>query len=373
MRAGRLRFALALVASSLAVRVARAGPDVRAVGAVRYQGELASVLAGGLARGVVYLDRADLGLTIEAGELTVRLDGIGMQGGSPSALVGDAQVVSNLDAVDTWKLFEAWADYRWSSGVGVRVGVYDLNSEFDVVPDAELFLNSSYGIGIDLSQSGRSGPSIFPQTGLAVRVGVRRDDTYARVAVLDGDPGDGIDRGTHLRLSREQGALVIGEVGVARDGLAVAAGGWRYTALFAPLAGGAATEVDQGAYALVDATPARTSVSVFARLGAAAAKVNRFATFAGVGVVATPCWLHRPDDRAGVGVAVAVAGAPYRSAAGIGRDEVAVEAAYHLSVRRGVGLQLSTQYVHAPSARATTPDALVVQLRLDLGVEGALP
>jgi porin len=51
----------------------------------------------------------------------------------------------------------------------VKIGLYDLNSEFDVIEAAALFLNPSHGIGPDFAQSGRNGPSIFPVTSLAIR------------------------------------------------------------------------------------------------------------------------------------------------------------------------------------------------------------
>ena len=87
-------------------------------------------------------------------------------------LVGDLQVISNIDASHAWRVFEFWYEFGegpWS----VRTGLYDLNSEFDVNETGGLFLNSSHGMGPDFSQTGENGPSIFPGfvTGIARRVG----------------------------------------------------------------------------------------------------------------------------------------------------------------------------------------------------------
>jgi carbohydrate-selective porin OprB len=46
----------------------------------------------------------------------------------------------------------------------VLAGLYELNSEFYRLQSAGLFLNSSFGIGPEFSQSGLEGPSIFPST-----------------------------------------------------------------------------------------------------------------------------------------------------------------------------------------------------------------
>lgn len=51
----------------------------------------------------------------------------------------------------------------------MRIGLYDLNSEFDALDDAGLFINSAFGVGTDIGLTGVNGPSIFPVTSLAVR------------------------------------------------------------------------------------------------------------------------------------------------------------------------------------------------------------
>jgi porin len=63
--------------------------------------------------------------------------------------------VSNIDASDAWKIYEAWLKQSlFQDRLPVLAGLYDLNSEFDVIESAGLFLNSSHGIGADYSQTG---------------------------------------------------------------------------------------------------------------------------------------------------------------------------------------------------------------------------
>ena len=39
--------------------------------------------------------------------------GLGNHGGRPSENVGDLQIVSNIEAPDTWKLYEAWFEQEF--------------------------------------------------------------------------------------------------------------------------------------------------------------------------------------------------------------------------------------------------------------------
>jgi porin len=71
-----------------------------------------------------------------------------------------------------------------------------LNSEFDAIESAKLFVNPSHGIGADFAQTGLNGPSIFPFAGLAVRLRAERGPFSVQVAALDAVPGDP-DRRTH--------------------------------------------------------------------------------------------------------------------------------------------------------------------------------
>ena len=86
--------------------------------------------------------------------------------------VGELQARSNIEGVSTRRLYEIWADYSCSAKISnsVRFGLYDFNTEFNALDAAALFINSSHGIGPDVSQTGLHGPSIFPVTGLALRV-----------------------------------------------------------------------------------------------------------------------------------------------------------------------------------------------------------
>ncbi|MDQ3482646.1 MAG: carbohydrate porin, partial [Pseudomonadota bacterium] len=152
---------------------------------VIYTAEVFRNTRGGLGRGTRYLDNFDMTLTVD-GERALGWRGATLfayglyNNGEPFSddLVGAVQGVSNIETgVGAARLYEAWIEQRFASDrASVKLGLYDLNSEFDAIEAAALFLNPSHGIGPDFSQSGRNGPSIFPVTSLAIRGDYRLAD-----------------------------------------------------------------------------------------------------------------------------------------------------------------------------------------------------
>ncbi len=64
-------------------------------------------------------------------------------------VVGDAQGVSSIDGPASIRLVNAWIAQDFGGQGGIKAGVVDLNTEFDVQSTAALFLNSAFGIGPD--------------------------------------------------------------------------------------------------------------------------------------------------------------------------------------------------------------------------------
>src|SRR5262249_6580193 len=204
------------------------------------------------------------------------------------------------------------------------------------------FLNSSFGMGPELSQSGPAGPSVFPQTSLALRAQFKATPEWlVRAAVADARPARG-DLATPPP-SGGAGAALLGEVAFLNRpgdpeprsrrvrtgrfaGLApyqdkYAVGFWHYTATFAdPSAQDAARSPVlrhgwPGAYALFDRllpsadSPHKTSA--FVQLGAGDPRVNRFAAYVGAGADISGVLPGRPDDELGFALAVARNGGQY--------------------------------------------------------------
>jgi len=272
---------------------------------VVYTGEVLSNLSGGLDTGTRYLDNLDLTLKVRTREAwgigsgTIFIYGLYNNGSTfADEAVGDLQVTSNIDAPAAWRIFEAW--YEFGSGPwSIRTGLYDLNSEFDVNETGDLFLNSSHGIGPDLSQTGENGPSIFPISSLAVRAQVETDILVARVAVLDGVPGDPQDPASNeINLGGDDGALIVAEVDLPVMALGrFWAGYWLYTAEFERPFGVATANDNDGWYigAEREFKLGEHQASAFVRYGQANDKLNALEDYGGAGIVINAPVAGRPD------------------------------------------------------------------------------
>ena len=350
---------------------------------------------GGLRKGWRYLDNLDVTLTIDAGRAfgwenaTIFLYGLYNNGESLSDdLIGDAQVVSNIDAgVRAARLYEAWVEQRlMGDRLSLKAGLYDLNSEFDTTDSGGLFLNSSHGIGPDFSQSGENGPSIFPVTSLAFRVEYELGEKWlARAAVLDGVPGDpDRPRRTAIKLGGGDGALLVGELNYLDDRTKLAAGAWRYTSRFEDIL---ATQLtgepversgNDGVYALAErklsseAGDPDQGLSGRLRFGLADARFNPIRSYAGGGLVYTGPIAGRDEDQLGIAVARIRFGERYRRAAALAGEaleagETNIELTYRMALTPWLTLQPDLQYVLSPGGVRGRRDALAIGFRTEIG------
>lgn len=351
-------------------------------GEIAYTVDALHNASGGIGIGTGVLQNLDLQTQVDLERL------FGLRDGVLSAYVlwndhntfsdrfaGDLQVASNIDAGEGLRLFELWYEQSLSDEINLRFGLYDLNSEFDAIDTAGLFLNSSHGIGNEYSQTGRNAPSIFPVTSLALRLHWqpgKRD--VLRYALLDAVPGDPRDpSATRIRLGGDEGWLHALEynhlfAGGARVGL----GGFAYSKDFETVAqpdpgnprrdGG-----NTGAYLFADVpVPGRLSESAaaFLRLGVANQKLNPVKAYIGAGVVLTGVWPQRPGDKLGIAVASARTGRDFRRANGSTSHETAIELSYSMPIGDWLRLQPDIQYIVNPGTDPLLKDAFVIGIRL---------
>lgn len=377
-----------------------------------YLGEAFCDVAGGLRRGAVDLHNLSLTLSIDLGKLvrwrgaTVFLYGMGIAGRSPERYFGDLQGVSNIAAPGSVRLYEAWLQQDlWGGRLSLLGGIYDLNSEFDVVEAGSVFMSPSWGIDPTFAFTGLNGPSIFPNTTLGFRVRVKTGGLYAQAAVLNGLAGDPSDPdATRIILRRTNGVLVVAETGyhfplaagrhrrqAPRPSLRryvapsyagkIALGLWTYTAAFTPiLPGPGRIHGDAGLYVLLthtiwhadgsDAGSGRRLLA-FARLGLANPRINRLGAFVGGGLSFTGPFRGRAQDVAGVAVAAAfngqdfltrtaLAGAPPR------RAEWNAELTYQARILNWLDLHPDIQFVIHPGLAPSVRNALGFDLRVEV-------
>ncbi len=357
-----------------------------------YTGEPVRNTSGGLRTGGTYLDNLDLSIAADRGSifglpgLSGLLYGIYNSSNDFSGkYLGDLQVASNIDGGSGWRLYEAWLDWApvESGSFSARLGLYDVNTEFDVTETASLFLNGAHGMGTDLGQTGENGPSIYPVTSLAVRLKITgATGAYGQVVVADGVPGDPDDPGSQkIDLSSDDGALLIAEGGLSAGAWRkLAIGLWRYTANFdkltgtAPSGAPATSSGNQGWYAIADRTlwtrDGRT-LAGFLRVGQAEDTFNTFDGYLGTGASLTGFWSARPDDAVGFAVATTFTGDDYQAAqklAGSGADsqESSIELTYRTPITDWLTLQPDIQYIINPGVDPALDNALVILLRFEL-------
>jgi porin len=138
------------------------------------QTELWGNLTGGRRQGIEYDGLATASLCIDLDKAaqwkgaTIFASGFQIYGPGPSIpLVGALQLVSNIEATPSTKLYDLWFEQQLFDGkVAVRFGQEGSNDEMMLAGYAGLFLNSSFGypamLAIDLPSGGPNYPLATP-------------------------------------------------------------------------------------------------------------------------------------------------------------------------------------------------------------------
>src|SRR5260370_22962875 len=315
-------WALALVLAWLCASARAQSPDPTKAGrpmqgvnaSATYDGETVSDRSGGAKRGSTDQGSLQLQAAFDFERLfgwadtTGFLYGMGLHGGQPDDFVGGAQGVSSITGPRGARLDEAWLQRNFlGNRLSLLGGRYDLNGEFYRLHSAALFLNSSFGMGPEFSQSGPAGPSVFPSTALAARVQYKATpELVLRAAVLNATPYNRAEENTTTR--NGNGVPIVSEAAyLERPGNAeprnrrlrtgrfseltpydgkYAIGLWRYTASFEDLNATAPSgepvqhRGSSGGYLLVDRLltrspdPSGPRIAAFLELGIGAPRRN---------------------------------------------------------------------------------------------------
>ncbi len=387
-RNGPTRFALG-IATACVLMLSSAGSPVAGQATtfgVAYTMDAYAVVRGGVEQRGTLLHNLDL--TAAADGSRVGLPGfegflylLANRGGSLSAAAGDWQTASNIEAPSALRLYELWVQKTWRESLSLRVGLYDLNSEFYASDAGTLFINSGHGVGPEFGTSGVAGPSIFPVTSLTARLQRVTDRGYARVAVLDGVPGHHQDemRFVHIGLNADEGALVIGEVASTAQASAkkVALGAWTYTASFPDaLEGEPGRNGTFGMYLLAETALAGDvesgrSLVAFSRVGYADAGVHAVSWSWGGGLVKSGVLGAEKGDQLGVAVTSAVHSNRYlrtlRSAGtSVDRGELAFELTWSMPLKSWLRVQPDVQYILNPGMTPSLRNALLLGTRVEI-------
>lgn len=368
--------------------------------------DVMGAVRGGYSQKAAFLENWHLNLSVDPerflglGNSLIYLSTLQNNGGSASTHIGDVQTASNIEALETFRVYELWAQHNMMDNrVSVLAGVYDVNSEFDVMQSAQLFLNSSQGIGAELASSGLVGVSTFPATGLSTRLKMLPyRNVYAQIAVTDGTPGvknvqwnygtDGFmaiaeigylykESGGSQRYSstEDRGDHISRAVTPVYD-IKIALGGWGYNRNYASQRYGANIESykkETGLYLLADAqtlswvAPELDKTSLHARAGIANDRMSRFQYYFGAGItVKDPLGLDN-GGLSGVSVSIAENSSVFEGQ--LNQDsapEVAWEFTYEYPATSWLALQPDVQYIVNPGTIDVTDNALVLGFRTTL-------
>jgi len=316
--------------------------------------------------------------------------------------LGSQLGISNIEVpVNTTRFFQVWVEQSFADGAAsVLAGLYPIDTEFQAVESAGLFVQPPYGAAPDLAQT--RGPSIFNNPALGVRAKWKSKDLglYAMGAVLDGMPGDP-DRpqGTHVRFQPGDGTMQIAEIGYRPPALAAAPGAepqelfnkyalgyWRYTAKVDDLAdldanGDPQRRRSTGWYALAERTLLRWGVgkqttgnlTAFVRFGSTDGDSTAVRQFRNIGVRVRGLLPGRDEDVFGLAHTRGGISDKFRAsqaAAGIDTTatESAIEITYRIQANKWLAVQPLIQWYRNPGATSAVPSATVIGARVELAL-----
>jgi porin len=261
----------------------------------------------------------------------------------------------------------------------VKLGLIDLNSEFYVNGSSGVLIAPQFGVGSELAATGPGGPSIFPDTGLAIRAIFKPTmQTYLEAGAYNahvGDPGDhgGVDT------SFDQGVVEIAEGGWSMDGKGkLALGAWQYSKkqdeLFSVNGLGAPLQHNSnGAYVLaervlIDGADKGSTFTGFFRGGVSDGATGPFRGAWQLGGLIEHPFASRPDGQFSFAVDQALLGDQFRKASAAGgaplkNAETHFEVTYADRLTKTVIIQPDLQYIIDPGGDGSVKNELVFTLR----------
>lgn len=290
-------------------------------------------------------------------------------GGGFGDLTGDTHGVSNIDAPENVRLLELWGRKTFGDGAhAISVGAINLNTVFDVNDAGGVFINPAHGIGTDYAQSG---PSLFPLTSLGAMYEYRPSETqkfsFGVFNATLGKPGDDNSlAGFSWHLN--EGVHWVVEYQTQVGDTTLKLGHWAFSDK-ADRLDGMGQARNSGTYVSVT-QPLSEKATGFVRFGVANDEVNPMGQYFGFGISYQGLIASRDNDVAGFAIAHGRFGKIYRDQMGSTADaETNFEATYQFEVKPGLIIQPDVQYIHNPSADPSLKDALVVGVRLRVGLD----
>lgn len=302
-----------------------------------------SNVSGGLKRGTVFQGKLEGSVAIDL-EKMLGAEGLSFfanafqihgEGGISRRYVGNFNTISNIEALPTTRLSEAWLEQRlFNDSSSIRVGQLAADAEFFISDQSTFFMNSDWPaiVKSDIPSGGPAYPLSTPGVRLKVEPG---DQSTFLLALFNGDPsGTGsqspeIKNRYGLNFRVQDSPLLIGELqyrynreetstdlaGILRFGIWHHFGSFdsqRFDAnglsLANPLSTGipARSKGNAGVYGVIDQQIYRptgggpdSGINMFGRISISPSDRNPVAVYFDGGIVFSGMQHDRPDDKFG--------------------------------------------------------------------------
>jgi len=345
--------------------------------------DLAYNFNGEIDQGYVTLGNIDFTLTFDTERMNLWKGGsffvyaLNNHGKSLSDLVGDFQVVDNIEALSNTRLYEFW--YRQEIGnVSITLGQHDLNSEFAISEyGIDAFIHSSFGIQPDISTN--IPVSIFPVATLGAIIQWKISESLRFVnGIYDGDPGDELENPNSLtiKLGNKEGVITIHELQLSTNNNSIRKntyklGLWNRTTDI--ISDGVKYKNTQGIYFITDQLlfgedeKRDQGLGVFAQIGIPLrSETGSIKSYLGGGLVYHGIFSGRDEDTMGIAFGRASFSDVYRKEhkKNAFENETAIEFNYKLVVNSHFTIQPNFQYVINPQGVNVYKNAFMGIVRL---------
>lgn len=283
--------------------------------------------------------------------------------------IGDSQTASNIDMpTQVDRIVDLWYQHNFTTEFNIKIGLQDISMEYDITPSSLSFLNSSFGIGPDISMSGPNGASVWPITGLGIRSLYNfTDELSLRTGIFDANPGDqSTYRSFHTDVGMNEGFLHMSELAHEIDTRKIGLAVWNYSNAQKKLSKNGA-ETSYGTYGIFE-QKLNHSIWAFFRAGWANPVVNLVHSNVATGIVYKGLIQKKKQiDEMGLGITRAHMTKGFlqnQEAKNLANgNETAYEAYYQFKPLNILSLRPDVQYITNPSGLNNVKNALAVGLR----------
>jgi porin len=378
----------ASIATSLPFADPRAGLKAAGIDlSYAYIGEYFNVVSGGVSHGSSFNGRLEQTLYADLDKVagwkggTLHAHIFAIHGQGPAAKhLGGVATVSNIEALETVRLFELWIEQSLFDGrVTVRFGQLAADSEFFISDTAAQFFNGTFGwpgtTAANMTQGGPAYPLATPGVRLLVKPA---DNITLLTAIYNGSPADpdaedGERDNRHgLNFRIEDPPLVMAEAQVRYASPMIGGlpgtlkiGGWYEFAIFADKLTDAPIDSNSGLYGVIDQglwkSESGAAINFLARISGTPSNQNEIDFYADAGLVFSGLVPGRPNDTIGLAagyghISQRVSARQIADGAAVVSDyEAVIEVNYSAEIVPGWSIAPDFHYLWHPGGGAENP------------------